>query len=273
MVVFTLSSRFLLNIVRSSGHLNALARSPRPRMPRTHSSQKLCPHGSVTGDVPSPSLQKSRRHTTQRRSSRSFCRMHATPGDAGARGDAAAAAYEFGGGVRFGVASASRAGRDDAAALGGGASKEAAPRDDDDDRGDDDAPVGVIVADERARFGVRAGEAETTWRRSFSSRRLFCAAPPRIWRRRWRGSSRPRSGSSPRCSARRASRPPPKAPRRTSRGRPPRRSAARCSRRRWAWRRPDPRRGVTRERRRRARRRRRGGARRRRGGRARASRG
>ena len=94
MVVFTLSSRFLLNIVRSSGHLNALARSPRPRMPRTHSSQKLCPHGSVTGDVPSPSLQKSRRHTTQRRSSRSFCRMHATPGDAGARGDAAAAAYD-----------------------------------------------------------------------------------------------------------------------------------------------------------------------------------
>ena len=54
----------------------------------------------------------------------------------------------------------SRGGARDAAALGGGAAKEAAPRDDDDDRGDDDAPVGVIVADERARFGVRAGEAE-----------------------------------------------------------------------------------------------------------------
>ena len=85
MVVLTLSSRFRLNIVRSSGHLNARAVSPRPRMAPTHSKQKLCPHGSVTGDVPSPSLQKSRRHTTHRRSSASFARTRAAPGEGGTR--------------------------------------------------------------------------------------------------------------------------------------------------------------------------------------------
>ena len=49
---FTRSSKFLENIVRSNGHLNALAASPDPRMPPTQSRQKLCPHGSVTGDDP-----------------------------------------------------------------------------------------------------------------------------------------------------------------------------------------------------------------------------
>ena len=69
MVVLTLSSRFRLNIVRSSGHLNARAVSPRPRMAPTHSKQKLCPHGASPA-VPSPRA-KSRRHTTHRRSSAS----------------------------------------------------------------------------------------------------------------------------------------------------------------------------------------------------------
>ena len=72
-------------MVRSSGHRNArrASSSPVPRMPPTHSAQKLWPHGSVTGALPSPSEQKSRRHTTHFRSSFSFCLITAEPGDAG----------------------------------------------------------------------------------------------------------------------------------------------------------------------------------------------
>lgn len=76
-------------MVRSSGHRNArrVSSSPVPRMPPTHSAQKLWPHGSVTGALPAPSEQKSRRHTTHFRSSFSFCLITAEPGDAGADDD------------------------------------------------------------------------------------------------------------------------------------------------------------------------------------------
>ena len=88
---FTRSSKFLENIVRSNGHLNALAASPDPRMPPTQSRQKLCPHGSVTGDDPAPSLQKSRRHTAHVRSSRSLSLMRSIPGEKGGELGVAAA--------------------------------------------------------------------------------------------------------------------------------------------------------------------------------------
>ena len=74
-VALTLRSRFPLTIARSSGHLNGRVFAPDPRIPPTHSRQNECPHGSVTGELDSPSLQKSRRHTAHRRSSRSLRRM------------------------------------------------------------------------------------------------------------------------------------------------------------------------------------------------------
>ena len=74
-VALTLRSRFPLTIARSSGHLNGRVFAPDPRIPPTHSRQNECPHGSVTGELDSPSLQKSRRHTAHRRSSRSLLRM------------------------------------------------------------------------------------------------------------------------------------------------------------------------------------------------------
>ena len=82
-VPFTRSSIFLLNIVRSSGHLNALVVSPLPRMCSTQSSQKLWPQGRVTGALPSPSEQKSRRHTAHFRSSLSLLLIRSMPGEAG----------------------------------------------------------------------------------------------------------------------------------------------------------------------------------------------
>lgn len=74
-VALTLRSRFPLTIARSSGHLNGRVFAPDPRIPPTHSRQNECPHGSVTGELDSPSLQKSLRHTAHRRSSRSLRRM------------------------------------------------------------------------------------------------------------------------------------------------------------------------------------------------------